>query len=219
MAGVNPSPYPVGVDRTAIAEERLRIARELHDAVGHLVSLMVISAQALEVGSTGVARAAGSSIAELGREAMDEVRATVALTRPAAEAVERAPGPSLGELAQLLDRTRQAGIETELRIEGERRPYPVALELSAYRIVQEALANVARHAAARRATVRVRFAAAEVGIEVTDDGRGTRGEPTLGHGLIGMRERVALFGGELEFGPVSPVGFRVAARLPAGARR
>lgn len=207
------------MDRTAIAEERLRIARELHDTVGHLVSLMVISAQALEAGSTGAARAAGTSIAELGREAMDEVRATVALMRPPTEAAERAPGPSLGEVAELLDRARQAGIEAELRVEGERRHYPLALELSAYRIVQEALANVARHAAARSATVSVRFAVAELGIEVTDDGRGTQGEPILGHGLIGMRERAALFGGELEFGPASPVGFRVAARLPAGAPR
>lgn len=207
------------MDRTAIAEERLRIARELHDAVGHLVSLMVISAQALEAGSTGAARAAGASIAELGREAMDEVRVMVALMRAPAARAERQPGPSLGEVAELLDRTRQAGIATELRVEGERRRYPVALELFAYRIVQEALANVARHAGAGNATVCLRFGASALAIEVTDDGRGLQGEPTPGRGLIGMRERAALFGGELEFGPASPAGFRVAARLPAGVPR
>jgi signal transduction histidine kinase len=193
----------------AIAEERLRIARELHDVVGHQVSLMVISAQALEA----------SSIADLGREAMDEMRATAALMRPADAPAEREPGPSLAELEGLLERTRQAGIEIELRVEGERRRYPVALELSAYRIVQEALANVARHAGAGDVTVRVSFAASELGIEVIDNGRGLQGEPTPGHGLIGMRERAALFGGELEFGPASPAGFRVAARLPAGVTR
>jgi signal transduction histidine kinase len=203
----------------SIAEERLRIARELHDAVGHKVSLMVISAQALEAGSTGAARAAGASIADLGREAMGEMRATVALMRPAGEDAERGPEPSLAELAALIDQTRQAGIGAELRVEGEPRNYPVMLELSAYRIVQEALTNVARHADARHATVSVRFAEAELGIEIVDDGRGPRGEAVPGNGLIGMRERAALFGGELEFGPVEPGGFRVAARIPAGTER
>ncbi len=201
----------------AVAEERLRIARELHDAVGHKVSLMVISAQALEASSTGPAREAGSSLAELGREAMSEMRATVSLMRPPGEGAEREPGPSLDELAQLVDQTRRAGIGAELRVEGTCRRYPAALELSAYRIVQEALTNVARHADASNATVRVRFAESELAVEVVDDGRGLGGDPILGHGLIGMRERAALFGGELEFGTVAPSGFRVAARLPVGA--
>jgi signal transduction histidine kinase len=201
----------------AVAEERLRIARELHDAVGHKISLMVISAQALEACSTGVSREAGTSIADLGREAMGEMRATVALMRPFGEGAEREPGPSLARLPQLVEQTRRAGIGAELRVEGESRRYPVALELSAYRIVQEALTNVARHAGASQATVRIRFAEEELGIEVIDDGRGLRGEPVLGHGLIGMRERAMLFGGDLEFGPVVPAGFRVAARLPTGA--
>jgi signal transduction histidine kinase len=200
----------------AVAEERLRIARELHDAVGHKVSLMVISAQALEARSTGIAREAGTSIADLGREAMNEMRATVSLMRPVDEGADREPGPSL---AELVDQTRRAGIGAELRVEGERRRYPVALELSAFRIVQEALTNVARHSAASNATVLVRFGESELGIEVTDDGRGARGEPVLGHGLIGMRERTAMFGGELEFGPAPGSGFRVAARLPMGAPR
>jgi signal transduction histidine kinase len=203
----------------SVAEERLRIARELHDAVGHKVSLMVISAQALEASSTGVSGAAAASIAALGREAMGEMRATVSLMRPVGEGAEREPGPSLAELARLVDQTREAGIGTELRLEGERRRYPVAVELSAYRIVQEALTNVARHADARNATVRVRFAESELGIEVVDDGHGPRGEAVPGNGLIGMRERAALFGGELEFGPVEPAGFRVAARIPATMER
>jgi signal transduction histidine kinase len=203
----------------AVAEERLRIARELHDAVGHKVSLMVISAQALEARSTGIAREAGTSIADLGREAMNEMRATVSLMRPVDESADREPGPSLGELADLVDQTRRAGIGAELRIEGERRRYPVALELSAFRIVQEALTNVARHSGAGNATVRVHFAESGLAIEVTDDGRGLRGDPVPGHGLIGMRERAALFGGELEYGPVAGTGFRVAARLPAETSR
>lgn len=203
----------------AVAEERLRIARELHDAVGHKVSLMVISAQALEARSTGLTREAGTSIADLGREAMGEMRATLALMRPFGEGAEREPGPLLAALPQLVEQTRQAGIGTELRVDGESRRYPVALELSAYRIVQEALTNVARHSAATHATVSIHFAEAELMIEVVDDGRGLRGEPVLGHGLIGMRERATLFGGELEFGPVVPAGFRVAARLPTEAPR
>ncbi len=200
----------------AVAEERLRIARELHDAVGHKISLMVISAQALEARSTGITREAGTSIADLGREAMGEMRATVSLMRPIGEDAEREPGPSLARLPQLVEQTRRAGIGAELRVEGESRRYPVALELSAYRIVQEALTNVARHAGASQATVRISFAEEELGIEVVDDGRGLRGDPVLGHGLIGMRERAMLFGGDLEFGPVAPAGFRVAARLPTG---
>jgi signal transduction histidine kinase len=205
--------------KATIAEERLRIARELHDAVGHKVSLMVISAQALEACSAGPGRAEVATIAELGREAMSELRATASLTRPLGEGAEREPGPTLGEIAELLDRACGLGIETALEVEGEKRRYPPALELSAYRIVQEALANVARHAGAGSATVRVRFAASELGIEVIDDGRGPAGEPVPGHGLVGMRERVALFGGELEYGPGTPAGFRVAARLPTRATR
>lgn len=206
------------IDRGAaqsVAEERLRIARELHDAVGHKVSLMVISAQALEAGSGGAAGAAGASIASLGREAMAEMRSTVSLMRPPGEGAEREPGPSLAQLEELVDRTRQAGIGVELHFEGECRRYPATLELSAYRIVEEALANVARHAGARNATVRVCFAGSELEIEVSDDGHGPIGRPRPRRGLIGMRERAALFGGELEFGPAEPAGFRIAARLSA----
>jgi signal transduction histidine kinase len=209
----------------AVSDERLRIARELHDAVGHHVSLMVIGAQALGAGADERTREGADGIARLGREAMTEMHALLGLLRPGeaggAGAAERAPQPRLDDLRALVEQSRETGLEVELRVEGEPRPLPVAIDLSAYRIVQEALTNVIRHAGATRADVSLRYDPDALALEVRDDGRGAGhqgGGISPGHGVVGMRERVALFGGELELGSVNGGGhgFRVAARLPCG---
>jgi signal transduction histidine kinase len=201
----------------AVAEERRRIARELHDVVGHNVSLMVIAAQGLGTGADDEARRLGDSIATLGREAMAELATTLELLRPDGGTADSPPAPSLAELPRLVDRTRWAGVGAELRIEGRRRPVPDAVHLSGYRIVQEALTNVVRHAGARRATVSLRYGADAIGLEIVDDGAGPSPGPTApGHGLLGMRERAASSGGTLTYGRRDGGGFRVAAVLPAG---
>jgi signal transduction histidine kinase len=200
----------------AVAAERRRIARELHDVVGHSLSLMVIGAQALGAGADDEARRVGDSIASLGREAMTELARTLEQLRPDEEA---RPGraPALAEVPTLVERARWAGLAAELRIEGAPRPVPAAVDLCGYRIVQEALTNVVRHAEARRATVTVRYGVDAIGLEVVDDGAGPPpGSPTLGHGLLGMCERAALAGGSLAYGRREGGGFRVAALLPAG---
>jgi signal transduction histidine kinase len=202
----------------AVVEERRRIARELHDVVGHNVSLMVIAAQAIGTGADDEARLLGDSIATLGREAMAELAQTLDLLRPDAEAADPPGGPSLAALSKLVDRARWAGVGTELRIEGTPRPVPDAVDLSGYRIVQESLTNVIRHSRARRATVRLRYRADAVGLEILDDGAGPRDASRApGHGLLGMRERAALSGGTLTYGARPGGGFRVAAHLPAAA--
>jgi signal transduction histidine kinase len=197
----------------AVAEERRRIARELHDVVGHNLSLMVIVAQALGTGAAGEARPLADSIASLGREAMAELATTLDQLRPSAET---AGGPSLAALPKLVDHARWAGVGAELQVEGAPRPVPDAIDLSGYRIVQEALTNVIRHAGARRAAVRVHYGTDAIGLEIADDGVGPGPEsPPIGQGLLGMRERAALFGGTLTYGARDGGGFRVAAVLPA----
>jgi signal transduction histidine kinase len=200
----------------AVAEERRRIARELHDVVGHNLSLMVIAAQALGTGTGCDARLHADSIADLGREAMAELATTLDMLRPDLEPA--AAGPSLAALPKLVDRARWAGVGAELRIEGAPRPVPEAIDLAGYRIVQEALTNIIRHADARQAEVSVRYGPEAIGLEIVDDGAGSGGAPpAIGHGLSGMRERASLFGGTLTFGARVGGGFRVAAVLPAAA--
>jgi signal transduction histidine kinase len=199
----------------AVAEERRRIARELHDVVGHSLSLMVIGAQALGTGSGSEARLVGDSIASLGREAMAELARTLEQLRPDEEAA--AGAPSLAKLPKLVEHARLAGLVAELRVEGSPRPVPEAVDLSGYRIVQEALTNVIRHAEARHATVSVRYGVDSIGLEIVDDGTGPGpGSPAPGRGLLGMCERTALAGGSLTYGQRPGGGFRVAALLPAG---
>jgi signal transduction histidine kinase len=200
----------------AVAEERRRIARELHDVVGHSLSLMVIGAQTLGGGDDREARLVGDSIASLGREAMAELARTLEQLRPDEEtAVARVP--SLTELPKLVEHARWAGLGAELRIEGSPRPVPAVVDLSGYRIAQEALTNVIRHAGARRASVTVRYRVDAIGLEVIDDGAGPGpGSPAPGRGLLGMCERTALAGGGLTYGKGPGGGFRVAALLPAG---
>jgi signal transduction histidine kinase len=206
------------LDEQAASEERLRIARELHDVVAHNVSLMVIQAQAL--GATAddpaAARRGAETIAELGRDAMSEMHRTLELMRADGAENERSPQPALTDLGPLLERAHAAGVNVELSVSGAPRPLPAGVELSAYRIVQEALTNVIKHSGTDRASVELRYRDDGLQLQILDHGVGPSTSGRLGHGLVGMRERVALFGGSLEAGPVDGRGYRVLATLPYG---
>lgn len=203
-------------------EERLRIAQEVHDVVGH--GLAAISMQAeialhLLPKRPEQAETALTAISRTSREALDELRVTLGAVRQGAE---RGPVPGLARLPALRDRLAGAGLAVDLRVTGDVRDLPAAVDLSAYRVVQEALTNVLRHAGVANAEVRVDYCADEVTVEVTDEGTGVRRDGTdpvddeSGHGLAGMRERVAALGGRLSAGPRAGGGFRVYARLPVG---
>jgi signal transduction histidine kinase len=206
----------------AVYDERARIARELHDAVAHHVSAIAVTAGAAEeVAESDPARAreALRAIQSTSRDALAEMRALVGVLTPGGEA-EYAPQPGLGDVDRLVAQTCTAGLPVTLRVEGTPRRLPEAVDLSAYRIVQEALTNTLKHSGGASAEVVVRYAEGTLELEVTDDGPGEGGPqqpaeaPHVGRGLIGMRERVALFHGELVAGPGPRGGFRVHARLP-----
>jgi signal transduction histidine kinase len=202
----------------ALADERLRIAQELHDVVAHNVSLIVVQAQALgaTAGDERV-RDATDGIADLGRQAMREMHRTLKLLRGGDDPAALAPQPGLGELAELLERARTAGVGIELAVEGEPRPLAQSVDLSAYRIVQEALTNVVKHAGSAHTTVTLGYRPDALELTIADTGGGapTPASPG-GHGLVGMRERAALFGGTLNAGPRDGRGFEVRASLPYG---
>ena len=203
--------------RQAAAEERARITRELHDVVTHNVSVMVVQAAAAgEVFESRPeqSRAAISEVEETGRRALNELRRL--LGSVAGDEGGVLPQPSLERLDELVDRVRAAGLSVELLREGDPERLPEGIELSAYRIVQESLTNTIRHAHASRVTVVIRYRPDELEVEVTDNGVGAP-EPSEGRGLIGMRERVALYGGELDAGGRSGGGFGVRARIPVAA--
>jgi signal transduction histidine kinase len=214
--------------RRAVTEERLRLARELHDVVAHAMSVIAVQSgvgahvadsQPEEVGKTLAAIEATS------RDALTELRRLLGVLRQDGESqASLAPVPGLASLEALLAEVAKAGLTVGLRVEGTPSPLPAGLDLSAYRIVQEALTNVVKHAGPATAQVTIRYRDHEVAVEVTDNGRGVaavagEGRSGTGHGLIGMRERVAAFGGDLEVGPRPGGGFRVAARLPLAAER
>ena len=219
--------------RRAVAEERLRIARELHDVVAHNLSVVVVQAQAVQRlldRDVERAREVVASIEGTGREALDEMRQLLGVLRDSPDGADGpdgpfGPQPGLEQLAELLDQVRAAGLPVTLRVEGRARRLPAAVDLSAYRIVQEALTNALKHAGQARADVVVRYGEGELDVRVADDGRGAAAGidsarlPGSGHGLVGMRERVALFGGELAIGPRPGGGFEVRARLPLGGVR
>ncbi|MFV2110913.1 sensor histidine kinase [Micromonospora sp. LOL_025] len=201
----------------AVTAERLRIARELHDMVAHSIGVIAIQAG---VGARVIdtqpaqARAALATIEATSRDTLAGLRRTLgALRRPQSESASLDPTPGLDDLDRLVTAAADAGVRVDLRRDGERRPVPAEVDLAAFRIVQEALTNVVRHAGSDRCRVTVAHTPDEVAVEVVDDGRGgaVGGE---GHGIVGMRERVALAGGRFHAGPRPGGGFRVAASLP-----
>jgi signal transduction histidine kinase len=204
-------------ERAAVAEERARIARELHDVVAHSVSTIVVQAEAGEAlldREPERAREAFEAIRGSGRQALVELRRLLGLLRRDEDEFALVPQPSLEHLDALVDHVRGVGLPVRVEIEGERRRLPPGVDLSAYRIVQEALTNALKHGGRAGAVVRVRYGADDVELEVVDDGPGASNGDTGGHGLTGMRERVRVYGGELETGRRPEGGFAVRARLP-----
>jgi signal transduction histidine kinase len=201
--------------REAVVEERARIARELHDVIAHNVSMMVVQAGAerrrVEDGTT---REVLETVEQIGRSALTEMRRLVGMLRSDA-ADSLAPQPGLSDLPTLAEQVREAGLPVELHIEGERRELPAGIELSAYRIVQEALTNALKHAGDARAHVHIRYGAESLELEILDDGAvAPTSAAAKGHGLVGMRERVALYGGRFDAGRQPSGGFAVRVLLP-----
>ena len=203
--------------RSAVTEERARIARELHDVVGHSVSVMTVQASAVRRllrPEQEREREALLIVEQTGREALAEMRRMVGVLRRPEEAPALAPQPSLEHVAKLVDQAREAGLPVELRVEGDPLPLPAGVDLTAYRLVQEGLTNALKHARAERAQVLVRYGEGDIEVTVSDNGHGAGSGDGSGHGLVGMRERVAVYGGELEAGPAPEGGYRLRAKLP-----
>ncbi|MFC6931198.1 sensor histidine kinase [Actinomadura yumaensis] len=204
----------------AVADERLRIARELHDMVAHSVGIIAIQAGAggrVIDTQPGEARNALGAIEATSRETLSGLRRMLGMLRRAEpEGAPLDPAPGLDDLDRLVAATLGAGVRVDLRVRGERRPLPAEIDLSAFRIVQEALTNVVRHAGTDGCRVTIGFGDDELRVEVVDDGRGPA-PGSAGYGLVGMRERVGLLKGRLDAGPGPHGGFRVEARLPVPA--
>src|SRR4051812_945398 len=207
--------------RVAVADERTRIARELHDVIAHSVSLMGVQAGAVErvlERDPEQAREALRSIQATARESVGELRRLLGILRAGEEPAGLAPQPGLGALEALVEESRAVGLDTELAVEGEARALPPGVELSAYRVAQEALTNVRKHAPGSRARMVVSYGHDRLEVSVRNSAgarsNGTAAAPGTGNGLLGMRERVALYGGSLEAGPQADGGFLVRARLP-----
>ena len=210
----------------AVVDERTRIARELHDIVAHAVSSMVVQAGAAEQVALDDPRAAQQALASIrayGADALVEMRRLVGILRDDNDSASLSPQPGLGSLGDLVQDASAGGLSVRLTVTGQERPLPAGLDLSVYRIIQEALSNVRRHAHASRVEVSLAYTDDRVSVEVVDDGHGPAGstgsagsvEP--GHGLIGMRERAALFGGRVDTGSLDGHGFRVRADFPVVA--
>ena len=203
--------------RIAVAEERARIARELHDIVAHAVSVMVLQVGAVRhrlPGELDEDREALNGVERAGRTALAEMRRLLAAMRDEGDEAELAPQPGLDGLGSLADEVGRAGLPVRLHVEGERCPLPRAVDLSAYRIVQEGLTNALKHARASAADVTVRYRPDELQLEVRDDGVGAATSDGLGHGLVGIRERVKIYGGEMSAGTDNGGGFVLRTRLP-----
>ena len=208
--------------RIAVAEERARIARELHDIVAHAVSVMVLQAGAVrhKLPDTLAEEAdALRGVERTGRTALAEMRRLLGAMRRDGDDLELAPQPGLDGLQPLLEEVGRAGLPVRLHVEGEPCALPQGIDLSAYRIVQEGLTNALKHARASQADVTVRFRPHELQVEVRDDGAGSSTSDGLGHGLVGIRERVKIYGGEMTAGPATGGGFALDARLPLGGDR
>ena len=211
-------------DRQAVTDERLRIARELHDVVAHSMSVIAVQsgvANHVIDSRPAQARQALATIEATSRSALVELRRLLGVLRQGDDPVASLePNPGMAELGRLADQIRSAGVEVELKVEGEPGDLPPGVDLSAFRIAQEGLTNVLKHGGGV-ARVLVRYSPGAVAVEIADDGRAGAADVApaegTGHGLIGMRERVAVFGGELTAGPVPGGGYRMAARLPYAA--
>jgi signal transduction histidine kinase len=207
--------------RVAVAEERARIARELHDIVAHAVSVMVLQVGAVRhklPDERADDREALQGVERAGRTALAEMRRLLAAMRREGDGVDLSPQPGLDGLESLAEEVGRAGLPVRLHVEGERAPVPRAIELSAYRIVQEGLTNALKHANAGAADVTVRYRPDALELEVRDDGRGGPAGDGLGHGLVGIRERVKIYGGEMSAGREDG-GFVLRTRLPLGSGR
>jgi signal transduction histidine kinase len=203
--------------RIAVAEERARIARELHDIVAHAVSVMVLQVGAVRhrlPAELADDRAALQDVEGTGRGALTEMRRLLGAMRRDGDGVDLAPQPGLGRLEPLLAEVRRAGLTVALHVEGDPVQLPRAIDLSAYRIVQEGLTNALKHASAEHADVLIRYGSAELQIEVRDDGRGPTAADGFGHGLVGVRERVNLYGGRMSAGAAGAGGFLLSTCLP-----
>jgi signal transduction histidine kinase len=206
--------------RAAVVEERTRIARDLHDLIAHSMSLMTVQAGAARLvlpDDPARAREPLLSVEETGREALAEMRRLFGIVRGDEGDAALAPQPGLARLDALLEQAGKAGLPVEVEIEGARRTLPPGVDLTAYRIVQEALTNARKHGGAGRAQVTIRYGREALDVEIRNDGWRTRVAKEAGHGLVGMRERVSLYGGELEAGPQEEGGYAVRARLPVEA--
>ncbi|MGH3114094.1 MAG: sensor histidine kinase [Gaiellaceae bacterium] len=206
--------------RAAVVAERTRIARDLHDVIAHSVSVMTVQAGAARLllpEDPARAREPLLSVEETGREALAEMRRLFGIVRGEEVNAALAPQPGLARLDVLVEQARKAGLPVALTLEGERHVLPPGVDLTAYRIVQEALTNALKHARPARAQVTIRYGREALDIEITNDGRRARTGEATGHGLVGMRERVALYSGELEAGPRERGGYAVRARLPVEA--
>jgi signal transduction histidine kinase len=205
------------VARIAVAEERARIARELHDIVAHAVSVMVLQVGAVRHNlpdALGDDKQALKGVEGAGRSALAEMRRLLGAMRTDGEGPDLAPRPGLDNLDRLLDEVQRAGLPVRLRVDGDPFPLPSTLDLSAYRVVQEGLTNALKHADASAADVLVRYGSDDLRIEVRDDGRSAAPGDGTGHGLVGVRERVKIYGGEMTAGAASNGGFVLSTRFP-----
>jgi signal transduction histidine kinase len=208
--------------RIAVAEERARIARELHDIVAHSVSVMVLQVGAVRHKLPGTLPAENDAlrgVEQTGRTALAEMRRLLGAMRRDGDDLELAPQPGLDSLDPLVEEIGRAGLPVRLHIDGEPFALPPAIDLSAYRIVQEGLTNALKHARASHVDVTVRYRPNELQIEVRDNGEGGSRNDGLGHGLVGIRERVKIYGGEMTAGTATGGGFILSTRLPVGGGR
>jgi signal transduction histidine kinase len=208
----------------AATEERARIARELHDVVAHSVSVMVVQASGVRrlLHDDQVReREALMSVEQIGRQALSEMRRMLGVMRAGEDQAAQAlaPQPGLEHLDRLIEMAEEAGMPVTLHVEGTRATLSAGVDLSAYRIVQEGLTNALKHAKGAHAEVTVRYEGDAVLLEIADDGPGVVNGQAMGHGLVGMRERVAVYGGTLEAGPRPGGGFALRARLPVEVPR
>jgi signal transduction histidine kinase len=208
--------------RIAVAEERARVARELHDVVAHAVSVMVLQVGAVRhrlPETLEQEKEALRGVEHAGRTALTEMRRLLGALRHDGDDLELVPQPGLGGLDSLLEEFERAGLPVRLHIDGEPFALPRGIDLSAYRIVQEGLTNALKHARASHANVLVRYGSDDLQVEVCDDGDGTSTDHGLGHGLIGVRERVTIYGGEMTAGSANAGGFALRTRLPLDGHR